>query len=395
MQGKVYLKKSKMGYFFSSESVSEGHPDKVCDQISDAVLDQALTQDPLSRVAVECFATTGLVLVGGEVSSKAVLDVPAIVRQTLQDIGYTHPDYGIDAGSCCVLNTIHQQSKDIAQGVNEGEGLHKQQGAGDQGMMFGYACRQTDSLMPMPIYLSHQLVKQLSVLRKSKALPYLRPDAKAQVTVAFEGRVPKRIHTLVISTQHNPEIEWEQINKDVIEHVIKPTIPAQFLDANTRYFINPTGRFVVGGPQGDTGLTGRKIIVDTYGGWASHGGGAFSGKDATKVDRSGAYMARYIAKNIVHAQLAEEVEVQIAYAIGVEQPVSIYVNTRGPAKVSDDRLVRLIQDYFDLSPKGIAKTLGLTQPIFRQTAAYGHFGREDLDLPWERTNMSDQLRGAI
>ncbi len=328
-----------MSYFFSSESVSEGHPDKICDQISDAILDAALEQDPTSRVAAECFATTGLVLVGGEITTTAKLDIQTIVRNTVREIGYTNPDYGLDADSCSVLNAIHGQSPDIAQGVNVGEGLFKEQGAGDQGMMFGYACKQTPVLMPLPIYLSHQLVKTLAKLRKSGELPYLRPDAKAQLTIEYEGRNPRRVHTVVISTQHHPDVSHETITKDVIEKVIKPVIPAQYLDETTRYFINPTGRFVIGGPHGDTGLTGRKIIVDTYGGWASHGGGAFSGKDSTKVDRSAAYMARYIAKNIVAADLADEVEIQLAYAIGVAKPVSVYANTRGTSKIDEARLV--------------------------------------------------------
>ncbi len=383
-----------MSYFFSSESVSEGHPDKICDQISDAILDAALEQDPTSRVAAECFATTGLVLVGGEITTTAKLDIQTIVRNTVREIGYTNPDYGLDADSCSVLNAIHGQSPDIAQGVNVGEGLFKEQGAGDQGMMFGYACKQTPVLMPLPIYLSHQLVKTLAKLRKSGELPYLRPDAKAQLTIEYEGRNPRRVHTVVISTQHHPDVSHETITKDVIEKVIKPVIPAQYLDETTRYFINPTGRFVIGGPHGDTGLTGRKIIVDTYGGWASHGGGAFSGKDSTKVDRSAAYMARYIAKNIVAADLADEVEIQLAYAIGVAKPVSVYANTRGTSKIDEARLVQLIQDHFDLTPQGIIRTLDLTRPVFRKTAAYGHFGRDDLDLSWERTDKAEALKKA-
>ncbi len=383
-----------MSYFFSSESVSEGHPDKICDQVSDAILDAALTQDPASRVAAECFTTTGLILVGGEITTKASLDIQSIVRNTVREIGYINPDFGLDAESCSVLNAIHGQSPDIAQGVNEGEGLFKTQGAGDQGMMFGYACKQTTAYMPLPIYLSHQLVKALAKLRKAKALSYLRPDAKAQLTVEYEGRVPKRVHTVVISTQHDPDVDQATIIRDVTQHVIREVIPAQYLDDNTRYFINPTGRFVIGGPHGDTGLTGRKIIVDTYGGWASHGGGAFSGKDSTKVDRSAAYMARYIAKNIVAANLADEVEIQLAYAIGVADPVSVYANTRGTSVIDESKLVQLIQQHFDLTPKGIIETLGLTRPIFKQTAAYGHFGRDDLDLPWERADKVESLKQA-
>ena len=383
-----------MSYFFSSESVSEGHPDKICDQVSDAILDAALTQDPASRVAAECFTTTGLILVGGEITTTANLDIQTIVRNTVREIGYTNPEFGLDAESCSVLNAIHGQSPDIAQGVNEGEGLFKTQGAGDQGMMFGYACKQTKAYMPLPIHLSHQLVKALAKLRKSKVISYLRPDAKAQLTVEYEGRVPKRVHTVVVSTQHDPDVDQATIVRDVTQHVIREVIPAQYLDDNTRYFINPTGRFVIGGPHGDTGLTGRKIIVDTYGGWASHGGGAFSGKDSTKVDRSAAYMARYIAKNIVAADLADEVEIQLAYAIGVADPVSIYANTRGTSVVDEVKLVQLIQQHFDLTPKGIIQTLGLTRPIFKQTAAYGHFGRDDLDLPWEKTDKAIALKEA-
>lgn len=383
-----------MSYFFSSESVSEGHPDKICDQISDAILDEALTQDPLSRVAAECFTTTGLVLVGGEITSNAKLDIQSIVRRTVTEIGYTNPEYGLDAESCSVLSAIHGQSPDIAQGVNAGEGLYKEQGAGDQGMMFGYACKQTEAYMPLPVHLSHQLVKELARIRKSKELTYLRPDAKAQLTVEYEGRTPVRIHTVVLSTQHDPDVELDVISKDMISHVIKRVIPSRYLDEKTRYLINPTGRFVIGGPHGDTGLTGRKIIVDTYGGWASHGGGAFSGKDCTKVDRSGAYMARYVAKNIVAAGLAEEAEVQLAYAIGVAEPVSVYVNTRGTSKLEESELVKLVYDHFDLTPRGISETLQLRKPVFRKTAAYGHFGRDDLDLSWEKIDKVDVLRQA-
>ncbi len=381
-----------MAYFFSSESVSEGHPDKLCDQISDAVLDAALAQDPQSRVAAECFATTGLILVGGEITSRAQLDIQKIVRKTVSEIGYTNPDFGLDAESCSVLSAIHGQSPDIAQGVNVGEGLFKEQGAGDQGMMFGYACRQTSSYMPLPIQLSHQLVKELARVRKSRELPYLRPDAKAQLTVEYRDRVPVRIHTVVLSTQHDPDVSLETISQDMIEQVIRRVIPAQYLDQDTRFLINPTGRFVIGGPHGDTGLTGRKIIVDTYGGWASHGGGAFSGKDCTKVDRSGAYMARYVAKNIVASGLAQEAEVQLAYAIGVAKPVSVYVNTRGTSKVEESALVGFVHECFDLTPKGIEDVLQLRRPIFRQTAAYGHFGRDDLDLSWEKTDRAELLR---
>ncbi|MFT5171424.1 MAG: S-adenosylmethionine synthetase [Candidatus Marinamargulisbacteria bacterium] len=384
-----------MSYFFSSESVSEGHPDKLCDQISDAILDEALKQDPESRVAAECFATTGLIVVGGEITSTAVLDIQKIVRKTVREIGYTDAAYGIDADSCCVMSTLHEQSPDIAQGVNKGEGLHKALGAGDQGMMFGYACTQTPVYMPLPIYLAHKLVKGLADLRKSGTLPYLRPDSKAQVTVEYEGRKPIRIDTVVISTQHNPEVEQDEIHQDLKKHLIQEVVPADLLDENTKYLINPTGRFVIGGPHGDTGLTGRKIIVDTYGGWGAHGGGAFSGKDCTKVDRCGAYMARYVAKNVVAAGLADEIEIQIAYAIGVADPVSIRIDTRNTATTDDSTILGLIRDHFDFTPEGIIDTLGLKQPIFRKTAAYGHFGREDTSFGWEKLDKVEVLKNSI
>lgn len=382
-----------MAYLFSSESVSEGHPDKLCDQISDAILDAALAQDPDSRVAAECFASTGLIVVGGEITTKAHLDIRKIVRQTIQEIGYTDPAFGIDAESCGIITTINQQSPDIAQGVNEKDG---ELGAGDQGMMFGFACNQTPELMPLPISLAHRLVRKLAELRKSKKIAYLRPDAKAQITVEFdEAHQPKRIHTVVISTQHNPDVSQDQIKKDMIEQVINAVIPEKLLDSNTRIFINPTGKFVIGGPHGDTGLTGRKIIVDTYGGWSAHGGGAFSGKDATKVDRSGAYIARYIAKNLVAAGIADQVEIQLAYAIGVAQPVSIHVNTRGTSSLSNQKIEALIAAHFELTPSGIIKTLDLNRPIYRNTAAYGHFGRDDLNVPWEKTDKVEALKKAL
>jgi S-adenosylmethionine synthetase len=380
-----------MGFLFSSESVSEGHPDKLCDQISDAILDAAVAQDPNARVAAECFATTGLVVIGGEITSTASLDIQSIARNTIKEIGYTSSEYGLDGESCAVLVTVHEQSPDIAQGVNKGEGIDKELGAGDQGIMFGYACRQTPELMPMPISIAHKLVRGLSELRHAKTIPYLRPDAKSQVTVQYEDNVPVRVDTVVISTQHDPDVSHDRIVKDVIEQVIRPVIPAQYLDANTRYLINPTGRFVIGGPHGDTGLTGRKIIIDTYGGWGRHGGGAFSGKDCTKVDRSACYMARYVAKNIVAAQLADEVEIQLAYAIGVSKPVSIRVDTRQTAKIPEEDLVKLIWDVFDLTPEGIIKTLVLREPVYRKTAAYGHFGRTDVALSWEQVNQVDAL----
>jgi S-adenosylmethionine synthetase len=381
---------------FSSESVSEGHPDKLCDQISDAILDEALKGDPQSRVAAECYATTGLVVVGGEIKSKANLNVQSIARKVIREIGYTHADLGLDAENCCVISTMHEQSADISQGVEEGEGLYQELGAGDQGIMFGYACRQTEVYMPLPIVLAHRLVKRLADLRKSGQIAYLRPDAKAQVSVTYENAsTPKAVHTIVISTQHHPDVSRETLVKEVTEQVIDAVIPAQYRDKELRVFINPTGRFVIGGPHGDTGLTGRKIIVDTYGGWARHGGGAFSGKDSTKVDRSAAYMARYIAKNMVAAGLSDEIEVQLAYAIGVAKPVSVLVKPGVQTRIEESRLIQLVNDHFELTPKGIIETLELTRPLFQQTAAYGHFGRDDLDLPWERLDKVEALRRDV
>lgn len=384
-----------MSYVFSSESVSEGHPDKICDQISDAILDEALRQDPNSRVAAECFTTTGLVVVGGEISTQANLDIQRIARDVIREIGYTNSDYGLDADSCSILNALHEQSPDIAQGVNKGEGLDTELGAGDQGLMFGYACTQTESYMPLPISLSHDLLMNLAQQRKSGAIPYLRPDAKAQLSIEYDGRTPQRVHTVVLSTQHHPEAEHAQIQEDIVEKVIKEVIPSSLLDTDTRVFVNPTGRFVIGGPHGDAGLTGRKIIVDTYGGWASHGGGAFSGKDPTKVDRSGAYMARYIAKNLVAAGVASEVEIQIAYAIGVSQPVSIHVDTRGTSSVDNDTLIGIIKDNFDLTPEGIITSLDLRRPIYYPTARYGHFGRDDLDVSWEKLDKVEAIKASL
>ncbi|WP_404453770.1 methionine adenosyltransferase [Virgibacillus necropolis] len=387
---------------FTSESVTEGHPDKICDQISDAILDEILKKDPLARVACETTVTTGLVLVSGEISTNTYVDIPAVVRQTIKDIGYTRAKYGFDADTCAVLTAIDEQSADIAGGVNTA--LEARQGkmtddeiaaigAGDQGLMFGYACDETEELMPLAISLAHKLAKRLADVRKDKVLDYLRPDGKTQVTVEYdENDNPVKVDTIVISTQHHQDITTEQIEKDLIEHVIRPVVPDQLLDETTKFFINPTGRFVIGGPQGDAGLTGRKIIVDTYGGYARHGGGAFSGKDSTKVDRSAAYAARYVAKNIVAAELAKTCEVQLAYAIGVAEPVSIAVNTFGTGKVSEETLVQAVRKLFDLRPAGIIRMLDLQKPIFRNTSAYGHFGRTDILFPWEKTDKVEELK---
>jgi S-adenosylmethionine synthetase len=384
-----------MTFLFTSESVSEGHPDKVCDQISDAVLDAVLKQDPMGRVAAETFATTGLVLVGGEVRTSANIDIQTIVRTTLQEIGYTNPEFGIDANSCNVLSALHQQSQDISNGVDEDATREKKLGAGDQGMMFGYACRQTDVLMPLPIMLAHQLVQELARARKSNEISYIRPDAKAQVTVEYTNdNTPIRVHTVLISTQHHPDVSNAQIESDLIAKIIRKVIPSQYLDDATRYLINPSGRFVTGGPHGDAGLTGRKIIVDTYGGWAAHGGGAFSGKDSTKVDRSAAYMARYVAKNLVASGISDAIQVQLAYAIGVAEPLSIRAQSQGGAELPEEEIVGLIRKYFDLTPQGIIDTLQLRRPIFRQTAAYGHFGRKDIDLSWEKIDKAETLARA-
>ncbi|AIM25956.1 methionine adenosyltransferase [Melissococcus plutonius] len=386
---------------FTSESVSEGHPDKVADQISDAILDAILEKDPMARVACETSVTTGLVLVFGEISTTAYVDIQKIVRQTIKDIGYTRANYGFDGDLVAVLVALDEQSSDIAMGVDEAlETKEKKEtdeiGAGDQGLMFGFAIDETPELMPLPIALSHRLVHRLAQLRKENHLAYLRPDAKSQVTVEYDDQQqPKRIDTIVISTQHDSNVSLEQIEKDMKELVINEVIPANLLDENTKYFINPTGRFVIGGPQGDAGLTGRKIIVDTYGGFSRHGGGAFSGKDATKVDRSASYAARYIAKNIVAAGLAKKVEVQLAYAIGVAQPVSISIDTFGTNTVPEDALIQAVRDNFDLRPAGIIDMLDLRKPIYRQTAAYGHFGRTDIDLPWERTDKVDVLKANL
>ncbi|WP_313962253.1 methionine adenosyltransferase [Parvimonas micra] len=387
---------------FTSESVTEGHPDKICDQISDAVLDEILKVDPVARVACETLTTTGIVMVVGEITTSEYVDIQSIVRNVLKDIGYTRAKYGFDASTCSVVTSINEQSRDIALGVDSAleykkgnEDKYNSVGAGDQGMMFGYACTETEEFMPLPITLAHNLSKRLSYVRKNDILPYLRPDGKSQVTVEYIDGIPNRIEAIVVSTQHSPSVKTEQIEKDIKEVVINEVIPSNLIDKNTKIYVNPTGRFEIGGPMGDAGLTGRKIIVDTYGGFGRHGGGAFSGKDPTKVDRSGAYMARYIAKNIVASGICEKLEIGISYAIGVAKPLSIYVDTFGTGKISDDEIIEIVKKVFDLRPAAIIDILDLRRPIYRQIAAYGHFGRNDLDLPWERLDKIEEIKKLI
>ncbi len=379
-------------FLFSSESVGEGHPDKVADQISDAILDAILAQDKKARVACETLVTTGMAVIAGEITTTAYADFPSIVRQTIKEIGYNDSAMGFDYETCAVLTSIDQQSPDISQGVSEGEGLFQEQGAGDQGIMFGFACDETQELMPMPIILAHRLTKRLADVRKAEQLKFLRPDCKSQVSIQYVNDKPVHIDTVVISSQHTPDVSYEDLKEAIIEEVVKPTLPANLINDKTRYLINPTGRFVVGGPMGDCGLTGRKIIVDTYGGQGSHGGGAFSGKDPSKVDRSASYMARYVAKNVVAAGLATKCEVQLAYAIGVAEPVSVMINTYGTGVIASDLIARIVRDEFDMRPAAIVEQLDLLRPIYRQTAAYGHFGRELPDFYWERKDRVDSLR---
>ncbi len=383
---------NKENYFFTSESVTEGHPDKVADAISDSVLDAIMAEDKNCRVACETLVTTGVAFIAGEITTTCYADMPEIVRNTIRDIGYHSSQMGFDWQTCSVITSIDRQSPDIAQGVNEGDGLYKEQGAGDQGLMFGFACNETPELMPMPIMYAHKLTKRLAHVRKQGGIDFLRPDGKSQVTIEYENDKPKRVDTVVISTQHEPDVTYEDLKEAVIEEIIKKVIPVDMTDGDTRYFINPTGRFVVGGPMGDCGLTGRKIIVDTYGGQGSHGGGCFSGKDPSKVDRSASYMGRYVAKNIVASGVADKCEIQVAYAIGVAEPVSVLVNTMGTEKVGRGKLIDIVNEVFDLRPAAIIEQLDLLRPIYRKTAAYGHFGRNDPDFTWEKTDKADKIR---
>ena len=383
---------SKTNYLFTSESVTEGHPDKIADRISDAILDAILAEDRQGRVACETLVTTGMAIIAGEITTSCYVDMPQIVRDTIKDIGYNNSGMGFDWETCAVLTSIDKQSPDISQGVTEGEGLFEEQGAGDQGLMFGYACTETPVLMPMPIYYAHRITRKLAEVRKNGILDFLRPDGKAQITIEYEEQTPKRVHTVVIAAQHVPQVKYDTLREGIMEEVIRKAIPEEMLDGQTKYFINATGRFVIGGPMGDCGLTGRKIIVDTYGGQGSHGGGCFSGKDPSKVDRSGSYMARYVAKNIVAAGLAERCEVQVAYCIGVAEPVSLMIDTFGTGKISPSRTVEIVREMFSFKPANMISYLKLLRPIFKKTACYGHFGRNDPDFTWERTDKADELR---